>query len=436
MAVPIPLQADRVKETSTTTGTGTLNLDGASTGFQTFVAGIGTTKECYYVIAHQTLTEWEVGIGTVTDAAPDTLSRDTILRSSNSDAAVSLSVGTKDVFVSDPFDFLIANGLQNLVINPEMHIMPGTHTSGIQQNNAASTTQNHEIPGWRSVTGTGSPDITVSGDTTAGTFVSGAKRSIKVVVTVLGTSDPFIEIPYIEGEANSIDAMLYGMRNRVLNFSADVKQSAATASACRLAITTDGTGGTTTFGAFHGTNTNIERLFVSASIPNDATIVRLRLSIENATPDFNLSRPMGIVTDVALKSLLFKPRPGININGLNIDGSTTLAYTTPADTNFHVSGDGTADTDPSGGFNGVRPTWANSFTFFFDVSGTVVGPGFLKPNGDTNSFIQANSQNTNAFGGEMFATVPFGVDSEYQFKVDDTGLDLFIFGRQYFGEGL
>ena len=94
--------ADRVKETTTTTGTGTVSLAGAETGFQTFVAGAGTGSEVYYSIVHQTANEWEVGKGTVTDATPDTLSRTTILSSSNSGSAVTFSSGTKDVFLTLP----------------------------------------------------------------------------------------------------------------------------------------------------------------------------------------------------------------------------------------------------------------------------------------------------------------------------------------------
>lgn len=97
-----PLLADRVRETSTTTGTGTLNLAGAVAGFQGFVAGIGSANTCFYFIANQTGTEWEVGVGTVTDASPDTLSRDKILASSNAGAAVNFSAGTKDVVVTIP----------------------------------------------------------------------------------------------------------------------------------------------------------------------------------------------------------------------------------------------------------------------------------------------------------------------------------------------
>jgi len=93
---------DRVRETSSTTGTGTLNLGGAVGGFQTFVAGVGDGNTTYYAIVHRTEAEWELGVGTVTDASTDTLARTTVISSSNSDSAVSFSAGTKDVFVTQP----------------------------------------------------------------------------------------------------------------------------------------------------------------------------------------------------------------------------------------------------------------------------------------------------------------------------------------------
>jgi len=90
----------RTKETSTTTGTGTLNLAGAVTGFRTFVNAFGTGKPCYYVIVDGTA--WEVGIGTVTSGSPDTLSRDTVLDSSAAGAKLTLGAGTKSVFNDAP----------------------------------------------------------------------------------------------------------------------------------------------------------------------------------------------------------------------------------------------------------------------------------------------------------------------------------------------
>jgi hypothetical protein len=93
---------DRVKETSTTTGTGTFDLAGAETGFESFVSGVGNGNITYYAISNDGTNEFEVGIGTVTDAATDTLSRDTIISSSNSDALVNFSAGTKTVFCTLP----------------------------------------------------------------------------------------------------------------------------------------------------------------------------------------------------------------------------------------------------------------------------------------------------------------------------------------------
>ena len=90
---------DRVKQTSTTTGTGTFSLTGTEVGFETFVTGIGDTNSTFYAIALDGTAQFEVGIGTVTDAATDTLSRDTVISSSNSDNKVDFGVGTKTVFV-------------------------------------------------------------------------------------------------------------------------------------------------------------------------------------------------------------------------------------------------------------------------------------------------------------------------------------------------
>ena len=93
---------DRVKETTTTTGTGTINLGGAQTNFETFVSGIGNSNTTYYAIVNRLTAEFEIGLGTITDASPDTLARTTIISSTNSDNAVNFSAGTKDVFCTLP----------------------------------------------------------------------------------------------------------------------------------------------------------------------------------------------------------------------------------------------------------------------------------------------------------------------------------------------
>jgi len=93
---------DRVKESSTSTGTGTINLAGASQDFIGFVAGIGTGNQTYYCIQNTGQDEFEVGVGTVTDASPDTLSRQTVISSTNSNNLVDFSAGTKEVFCTIP----------------------------------------------------------------------------------------------------------------------------------------------------------------------------------------------------------------------------------------------------------------------------------------------------------------------------------------------
>lgn len=94
------LFADRVKETSTTTGTGSVTLGGAATNFVGFNSAFGTNVRFYYAIVHQSAAEWEVGEGYLSGST--TLVRDDVHSSSNSGAAVNFSSGTKDVFCTIP----------------------------------------------------------------------------------------------------------------------------------------------------------------------------------------------------------------------------------------------------------------------------------------------------------------------------------------------
>lgn len=97
---------DRVKETSTTAGTGTLTLAGAVAGYQSFSV-IGNSNTTYYAIVDGTANTWEIGIGTYTSSGT-TLSRDTILESSSGGSAVSFASNSKDVFVTYPAERAVA----------------------------------------------------------------------------------------------------------------------------------------------------------------------------------------------------------------------------------------------------------------------------------------------------------------------------------------
>lgn len=126
--------ANRVQETTTSTGTGSVTLAGAVPGFQSFAA-IGDANNTYYTIAGGT--EWEVGIGTYT-AAGTTLSRDTVLSSSaGGTTKVNFSAGTKNVFVSLPTERTVySGGTANLALPA-----PGTSANVLTSNGTAWVSQ-------------------------------------------------------------------------------------------------------------------------------------------------------------------------------------------------------------------------------------------------------------------------------------------------------
>ena len=111
--------ADRVQETTSTTGTGTITLNGALTGFQTFSNGIGDGNTTFYTISDGT--NWEVGIGTYTSSG-NTLSRTTVLASSNVNTYINVTTGSsvwcdypagKAVYVNNSNNTLIPFGPSN-----------------------------------------------------------------------------------------------------------------------------------------------------------------------------------------------------------------------------------------------------------------------------------------------------------------------------------
>ena len=120
--------ADRVQETTSTTGTGTVTLLGAVTGFQSFSA-IGNGNTTTYTIADQSGSNWEVGIGTYTSSGT-TLSRDTVLSSSNAGSLVNFGAGTKNVFVTFPASSTLF-ALNNQTITSSYAIPTGNNATAL-----------------------------------------------------------------------------------------------------------------------------------------------------------------------------------------------------------------------------------------------------------------------------------------------------------------
>ena len=126
--------ADRVRQTTTATGTGTIALDGTVEGFQTFEA-IGNNNTTYYTIAGGT--QWEVGIGTV---YAGTLARTTVI-SSSTGSKLDLAAGTKDVFVTLPSSVAVTSGTDVTLTKVTTPTVQATNSAGLSLKNSAGTTQ-------------------------------------------------------------------------------------------------------------------------------------------------------------------------------------------------------------------------------------------------------------------------------------------------------
>jgi hypothetical protein len=141
---------DRVKETTATTGTGTVTLAGASAGFQSFSV-IGDANTTYYTLVSGS--DWEVGIGTYTSSGT-TLSRDTVLESSNAGSKITLA-GTSDVFCTYPAEKAVVQDSNNTGVAPQMGA-----TNGIFVNNG-TVGANYSVPtGYNAIS---AGPVTISG---------------------------------------------------------------------------------------------------------------------------------------------------------------------------------------------------------------------------------------------------------------------------------
>ncbi len=179
---------DRVKETSTTTGTSNLNLAGAVSGFQSFVSGIGDTNTVYYALIDANGTAWEIGLGTVGDASPDTLSRadSDVIASTNSNNRINLSSGTHTVFATYPAGkavYLDASG------NLSHTVALTTDTSG---NYVATITGGTGITSTGATSGEGiahslSVDASQTQITAIGTIATGTWEATDIAIAHGGT---------------------------------------------------------------------------------------------------------------------------------------------------------------------------------------------------------------------------------------------------------
>jgi len=188
------IQADRVKETSSTTGTGNFSLSGSSTGFRTFSDGVGVGNTCYYVITEGTT--YEIGLGTLNASA--TLARTTVLISSSANAAVNWGSGSKDVFTTYPgVKAVVLDSKNELTLGSALNVAGGISSSstlfvsaGITGRSTLDIGGNASVGGTLNVTGdsdledvSASGTLDVAGETSLGNVSASGTLNIGGVST-------------------------------------------------------------------------------------------------------------------------------------------------------------------------------------------------------------------------------------------------------------
>jgi hypothetical protein len=224
---------DRVQEFTSTTGTGTLTLTGSPDGFETFSSAVGNGNTTYYTISSNT-TEFEVGIGTV---GAGTLSRDTVISSSNSDALVNFSAGTKNVFVTLPASKTILlndsdtvdltgnldlnsndiTGTGNINITGSLTASGNLTSLGIDDNATSTAITINSSEQVEFTAGTVSlPSITTTGDTNTGIFfpaadtigfAEGGVEAMRIDSSGrvgIGTSSPANKLSVAQNDSNTV----------------------------------------------------------------------------------------------------------------------------------------------------------------------------------------------------------------------------------------
>ena len=222
---------DRVKETTTTTGTGTYTLAGAVTGFETFTANLSNSDTTYYVCTDNT--DFEVGLGTFTSSGT-TLARTTVLASSNSNNAVNWSSGTRSIFMTYPADKAVFEDASNNINGTFVGNITGNVTgnvsgtaatvTGAAQTNITSIgtlASNLNLGGQDIVTTTSNQDIDLAAHGTGKVVVKGNTNqgAIKLNCEANSHGQTIIAAPHSESANNTLTLPSTGGDARLVSTS-------------------------------------------------------------------------------------------------------------------------------------------------------------------------------------------------------------------------
>ena len=339
--------ADRVRETTQTTGTGTITLDGAVQGFQSFSV-IGNNNTTYYTINRGA--EWEVGIGTYYGA---TLSRDTVLDSSNSKSKVNFSAGSKDVFVTLPSEKLVITvaGRTGDVVLTNTDIS-GLGTISTQNANAVA------------ITG-GSVNSTTIGSTTpsSGAFTFASTNNSTSTTPALGYNAS--NASFVNGATVAGSYLQNVMQNK----------SGTAGASTNFAVSNDLGTDSTYYGEF-GMNSSV----YSSGTPADFFSINNGIYFSGHDGDVTLGSGNGYKTYLAWGTT------GQSAHVINTTGAIGLNTNITGTTNFGTSGQMMLSAG-----SGATPTWSNAPTI---TGGTIDNATIGVSTASTGKFTTLTSTGT------------------------------------------
>ena len=299
---------DRVKETTTTTGTGAVTLGGAATGFQTFAAGVGNSNTCYYAIVHQTANEWETGLGTL-NGDSSTLTRTAVYQSTNSDAAEDFAAGTKDVFVTLPASKTVSQLLttsQDLLYassaNTPARLEKGSASEVLSMHSTATAVE-WAAAGGVSLSGTTATEITtvtgadaLQGETNL-TF-NGSTLAVTGAITSTTTATIGTDLTVTGADITLGNASASTVKNEATAHNTAGKTMTITSGTPTAGTTSDIAGGSLTLqgGQGKGTGAGGDIIFKTANASTSASTLNSYGTALTLSDD--LSATFGGVTDI------------------------------------------------------------------------------------------------------------------------------------------